>query len=111
MGSRKNATTHPARIASTPGTAHKGPPRRATSNATAIAMSQAIPINGHPSRAIPLQFFSRDPLVGVAVALTGRGDHLGRQRRRRGFAVPFALTLQICQVVAQRLLVETGLTA
>src|SRR5256886_6936833 len=56
-----------------------------------------------------LQFFSRDPAVGIAIAVTRRGHHRGRQGWRWGLAVPFALPLQIRQVVTQWLLVEARL--
>src|SRR6266540_5094940 len=46
---------------------------------------------------------------GIPIPLTRGMDDLGREGRWRRLSVPRALLLQVGQVVAQRLLVETGL--
>src|SRR5882757_9650005 len=58
---------------------------------------------------LSLQLMPRHAPVGFEIALAGRIDHAGRQRRRRAVAVPapgFPLGVEI---VAQRLLVEARL--
>ena len=50
-----------------------------------------------------------DAAIGIEIALAGGVDDGGGQRRRRGFAVPAAGAPLSVEIVAQRLLVETGL--
>src|ERR1700704_2587491 len=58
-----------------------------------------------------LQLCSSNAPVGIAIPLAGRVHNRGRQWRRRRLAIPLSLLLEIGQVIAQRLFVETRLAA
>src|SRR5688500_16330268 len=113
-GSRKKYATQSASTVSTNASSHSVHDLRARAKAYAVAASaEAMPMKTSPSRAKFIyskgrKRVAREALEYLEIAAAHRINDIGRKRRGRWIAVPAAGGLFPLQMIAQRLLVETG---